>query len=111
MNLLSRWLHRTAPPAPSRRRSRPELEPLEERTLLATGLYAIDGTGNNLTNPAWGSAGTDLLRLAAAAYADGVSTPAGTDRPSARLISDTVADQGSVDIISDRALSAMIYAW
>src|SRR5439155_25216190 len=42
---------------------------------------------------------------------DGVSAPAGADRPSARFISNTVADQGDEDITSDRMLSAMIYAW
>jgi len=72
---------------------------------------SIDGTGNNLSHLAWGSAGSDLLRLAPVAYANGVSTPAGTNRPSARVISNAVADQGGQDIISDRLLSAMIYAW
>src|SRR5947209_10933471 len=59
----------------------------------------------------WGAAGTDLLRVAPAAYSDGVSTPAGASRPGARVISNTIADQGDRDIISDRDLSAMIYAW
>ncbi|HEX8204004.1 MAG TPA: peroxidase family protein, partial [Isosphaeraceae bacterium] len=75
------------------------------------GVRSIDGSGNNLANPAWGRAGTDLLRRAPAAYADGVSAPAGANRPSARVISNTIADQGDEDIISDRQLSAMIYAW
>jgi hypothetical protein len=64
-----------------------------------------------LANPTWGSAGVDLLRIAPAMYADGISVPGGAARPSARVISNTVADQGSVDIVSDRKLSAMIYAW
>ena len=34
-----------------------------------------------------------------------------SDRPSARAVSNAVADQGGADIISDRLLSAMIYAW
>ncbi len=38
---------------------------------------AYDGTGNNLANPTWGAAGTDLVRLAQAAYDDGYSTPRG----------------------------------
>ena len=79
--------------------SRPQLQALEDRRLLSgsvsttttsTGAGAfdvrsIDGTGNNLAHPDWGSAGVDLLRIAPAAYADGVSTPAGADRPSARV--------------------------
>ena len=53
------------------------------RTPQTVGFRSIDGTGNNLANPDWGAAGTDLLRIAPAAYADGVSAPAGADRPSA----------------------------
>src|SRR5262249_45486098 len=97
--------------ATTRRRCTLQLEALEERALLVATFAAIDGTGNNLAHPEWGSAGTDLLRIAAAAYADGVSAPAGADRPGARVISNTIADQGDQDIISDRDLSAMIYAW
>jgi peroxidase len=81
----------------------------EERVLLSAG--AIDGRGNNLENPDWGSAGEDLLRLANAQYADAISSVGGEDRPSARLISNTVSDSGGEDVISDRMLSAMIYAW
>ena len=88
------------------------LEGLETRQLMAADVRAIDGTGNNLVNTAWGSAGVDLLRTAPAAYADGISSPAvgSPARPSARTISNTVSAQ-SEDIISDRQLSAMIYAW
>jgi hypothetical protein len=71
----------------------------------------IGGTGNNISHPDWGSAGIDLLRTATAAYGDGVSTPAGADRPSPREISNVLSDQAGQDILSDRNLSAMIYAW
>ncbi|MGE3817830.1 MAG: peroxidase family protein [Isosphaeraceae bacterium] len=96
------------------------LEPLEDRVVLATttptgvtasAFYRVDGTGNNLANPDWGSAGSNFLRLAAAAYADGLSSPAGSDLPSARVVSNAIADQGGQDVISARMLSAMIYAW
>ncbi len=73
--------------------------------------YSVDGTGNNLAHPDWGSAGSDLLRTAPADYADGRSAPAGEDRPSAREISNVVSAQGDVDIPSQQMLSAMIYAW
>ncbi len=73
--------------------------------------YSIDGSGNNVAHPDWGSAGSDLLRIAAAAYGDGVSTPAGASRPSAREISNTIVDQGNADIINDGLMSAMVYAW
>jgi hypothetical protein len=39
---------------------------------------SYDGSGNNLLHSAWGAAGTQLLRMAPAAYADGVSSPRGT---------------------------------
>jgi hypothetical protein len=86
-------------------------EVLEDRSLLSASVPSIDGAGNNLLHPDWGSAGSGLLRLAAAEYADGVAAPAGDDRPSPREISNALADQGGLDIISDRGLSAMIYAW
>ena len=105
MNPLAQWFHRNAQmttarpagrrPATTRRQSlrvKPRVNALEDRCLLS--VESIDGTGNNLANPDWGSAGTDLLRIAPAAYADGVSAPAGADRPSARVISNTIADQG-----------------
>lgn len=80
-------------------------------TPIPTEVRSFDGTGNNLSNTEWGSAGTDLLRTAPSAYADGVSAPAGEDRPSARVVSNALADQGGEDIINDRDLSAMIYVW
>src|SRR5262249_18964261 len=97
-------------------------ESLEQRTLFSTtpvsssttasAVESIDGTGNNLTHTSWGSANTDLLRIAAAAYADGISSPAGADRASARAISNAVAAQADgVDILNDRDLSAFVYAW
>jgi len=63
--------------------------------------YSADGIGNNIAQVEWGSTQEKLLRLAKAEYGDGISTPNGTDRPSARAISNAIADQG--DIISDRA--------
>lgn len=104
------------------RRTTTAIEELEVRALpSATGIsalqshlfetYSIEGTGNNLTNPDWGSAGSDFLRIATAAYGDGISTPAGADRPSARGVSNVLADQDGQDVLNDRSMSAMIYAW
>lgn len=98
------------------------VEQLESRTVLSANVagllagsalssYSIDGSGNNLTHAEWGKAGIDLLRLAAAEYSDGVSAPAGADRPSARVISNTLADQAGQETPNSRMLSAMIYAW
>src|SRR5205085_336199 len=80
-------------PPPTRRRAPLECEALEARALPSTVLYSADGSGNNLTNTQWGAALTDLLRIAPAAYADGVSAPAGAGLPGARLISNVLSDQ------------------
>src|SRR5690242_14967868 len=75
-------------------------EQLEVRQFLAVNVAAtaagatvrsVDGTGNNLAHPTWGSTGVDLLRQGPAAYADGKSAPAGSNRPSAREISNAIA--------------------
>jgi hypothetical protein len=90
------WCHRTAPTTTVRhvsRRRRLELEPLEARTLLSSNYPSVDGTGNNLANPGWGSADTDLIRVSPAAYADGVSAPSLPQDQSARAISNILNDQ------------------
>jgi hypothetical protein len=87
---------------PSVTPARVGVERLEARTFLSTAptpapayssVEPIDGVGNNLANPAWGSAVTDLIRLAQAAYGDGVSTPALANDPSARAISNILNNQ------------------
>lgn len=82
--------------------------------LLTPGVlpnYSVDGSGNNTSHDQWGSTNEQLLRLAKAEYGDGVSSVAGADRPSPRLISNTLSDQGEEDIISKQNLSAFVYAW
>jgi peroxidase len=59
----------------------------------------IDGSGNNIQHPTWGSTGIPLLRLVAPDYdaPAGRGTPAGSNRASARAISNACAAQsGSV---------------
>ncbi len=98
--------------APPRRRLRSfHLEPLEHRNLLAADVRTITGVDNNLANPDWGSTDVQLLRTAAADYGDGISSPGGEDRASAREISNLLASQTAEDIVNDRNLSAMVYAW
>ena len=71
---------------------------------------SLDGSGNNLTNRAWGSAGTNYLREASGAkYGDGISTPAGATRPSARAISNTLGDQAGATTADERGLSTCWY--
>jgi peroxidase len=88
-----------------------QIQQLEERVNFSVNVASYDGTGNNLLNTDWGSAGSDLLRLSPAQYADGVSTPAGADRPSARAISNAVSANPDQAIINDRDLTAFVYAW
>ena len=78
---------------------------------LPDEVRSIDGTNNNLQNPELGSTGEELLRIADADYSDGISTPAGDDRPSAREISNVLSTADPDGTRSDRGLSAFIYVW
>lgn len=69
---------------------------------------SVDGTGNNIENPELGSTDEQLLRVAEADYADGISTPAGEDRPSAREISNALSAQDEETATNDRDLSAFL---
>ncbi len=117
--LQTLWTQWTTSVSGHRRRPAPRGQhstDLEARQLLA-GLIApapavpsFDGKGNNLAHPNWGSAGSDLLRQVKAAYSDGISTPAGANRPSARAISSAVATQTG-ESESEAGLSNFVYAW
>jgi hypothetical protein len=140
---FARWLGRRGqrPRTPTRRvRYRPALEALESRDLLSTvinlnvisppadaltGLYlngagfrSITGYGNNLANPTWGQAATDLLRISPAAYADGISAPSQPNTLSPRFISNALNDQtdpnnASQDLSPPQSkdLSDFAYVW
>lgn len=70
----------------------------------------IDGTGNNVAQPEWGSAEQPFLRFAPVDYADGVSTPAGPNRPSARAISNALcATTGAKP--NTRGASDFVWQW
>jgi peroxidase len=94
------------------------MEEMETRRLLSATVEPIDGVGNNIANPTWGSAGTDLIRLAAAAYSDGIDSPSLPDDLSARAISNIVNNQedpsdSSVDVqtVDQNSLSDFGYAF
>jgi hypothetical protein len=80
-------------------------------TTPIVAVRTIDGTGNNLLHWQWGSTNEELLRVAAAEYGDGVYTLAGADRPSARVISNTIATQDADTGLNDRNISAYIYVF
>ena len=69
----------------------------------------IDGSENNRRDPEMGAAETPLLRIFDPDYADGVSALAGEDRPSAREISNRVADQP--DGLRANELEASDFLW
>ena len=71
---------------------------------------SIDGTGNNETNPELGSAGVELLRSTEVEYEDGISTPAGEDRASAREISNLVSAQDE-SVVNERGLTDLLWQW
>jgi peroxidase len=94
------------------KRCRLGVELLEARCLLDAGIYSITGVGNNLANPNWGSVGQDLLRVAPAAYGDGISSLAGQNRPSPRLVSDViVTDATDGNTPNNRFMADYVYAW
>jgi peroxidase len=72
---------------------------------------SFDGTGNNVNAPELGSTDEQLLRVAAANYGDGISSPAAADAPNPRTISNSLAAQSDETGPSDRDLSAFVYVW
>ena len=100
-----------SPHRPRALRSWLRVETLEDRAHPSSNFPSIDGTDHNLSHPEWGSAGIDLLRRAAAQYADGISAPGGVNRPSAREISNAIANQPDDTPLNNRDMSAFIYAW
>lgn len=86
--------------------------PTTGATLQVFGQEArtIDGTGNNVANPAWGSAGGRLVRISSVEYGDGISTPAGASRPSARTISNAGCAQ-STSIPNLSNITDFLWLW
>jgi hypothetical protein len=128
MNPVARWLHRIAPktlaqpagrcPATACQRRRLQVQALEERTSPTNVFRSIDGMGNNLTQPAWGSAGTDLIRVSPVGYADGISAPALPQDQSARAISNILNNQADptnpsqdLNTVDQKSLSDFVYVF
>jgi len=70
----------------------------------------LDGSHNNPFDPTLGQAGTALLRIAEPDYADGVSAPAGSGRPSARAVSNAVHAQ-TTHVPNPAGASDFIWQW
>lgn len=69
---------------------------------------SIDGSGNNLSDPALGAADTPMIRLTGAHYADDSGTPAGPDRPGTRAVSNAVVAQ---TVLTENAAGATDWLW
>lgn len=73
-------------------------------------LRSYNGGNNNRAQPAWGQAGTSFRRRTTAAYGDGLDTPGGADRPSARRVSNRIA-AATGSRPNSRNLSDYLWQW
>ncbi len=87
------------------------LESFDSMPGMPTEVRSIDGSGNNLGNALHGSTGQPLIRMSPIDYSDGISTPAGADRPSAREISNHLSNDNGVSTHNERGVSAFVYIW
>jgi peroxidase len=71
---------------------------------------SIDGSGNNVSSPVWGSAGTLFPRLMPACYADGISVPPGDGLPGARTVSNAVCAQNA-SIPNGEGYTDFLWQW
>ncbi len=132
MNAMMKWLRRRQAawlnevrPFARRRPALacPMLEQLEDRIVpsapaTSAGYRPIDEIGNNVASPTLGTAGTDLLRVSPAAYADGTNSPSLANDPSARVVSDLLNNQASqaspsqdLNTVDANSLSDFGYVW
>lgn len=77
-------------------------------TILAN--RTIDGTFNNPNNPSWGASHSRIPVRTPFAYGDGISSPAGLDRPNPRVISNEIFTQ-TTNQEDPRGLSAYTWGW
>ncbi len=76
---------------------------------LKISAIALDGYGNNTSDPERGSSGQLYSRVAPAIYADGIS--AMTDGPELRYISNRVFADGAQNLFSENAVTQWAYNW
>lgn len=90
-----------------------ELEEADIDECLSSPYRCIDGIGNNLEEPLWGSAEIQLLRQVLPHYGDvpNKGTRLRTEFPNPRVISNLVADHGDDPIPNDKLASAWVWAW
>jgi len=80
-------------------------------TAAAVSEQSLEGSGNNIDNPTWGSINQPFIRQTPARYADGISTVGGVALASPRVISNLVFPSPDEGVTNNRDWSAMTYAW
>jgi hypothetical protein len=70
---------------------------------------SLDGSRNNLSHPEWGRMGTPYLRVAAAAYPDGIGRMAGG--PPARYLSNRIFNDQGQNVLSENDVSQWGWVW
>jgi hypothetical protein len=93
------------PPRPGDRRPRP---PHAEAALVLEA-RALDGSGNNLAHPDWGSVDTLYRRVGDAVYADGLG--AMVAGPDPRYISNRIFNDTTQNVFSSRGLTQWVWTW
>jgi len=96
--------------SPVRRIEREPRQQINNQTVQNQGFRSIDGSNNNLADPDMGQAHIQLQRLVNPDYGDGIQTLSGSNRASARLISNTVLTQ-SGSIPNREGGSDFIWQW
>lgn len=85
-------------------------KPQRERT-RSNDIRSIDGSYNNLNNPQLGATHEQLTRLFTPAYGDSIATMAGSERPSARAISNAVVALPENSEALTNRLNATDFLW
>ncbi|MEZ4918554.1 MAG: peroxidase family protein [Saprospiraceae bacterium] len=78
--------------------------------IFAQASRTITGHNNNLLNADWGAVGATQLPTAMTGFADGISEPAGPNRPNERILSNAIFSQNTL-ANDPRGLSAYCWAW
>ncbi|MGB6222848.1 peroxidase family protein, partial [Haloferula sp.] len=99
-------------PVQRQREARPQNPPPTDADTVEfpAEFRTIDGAGNNIDDPELGSADHPMIRHLDSDYGDGVESPAGADRPSARAVSNAVVAGGG-GIPNERGATDFMWQW
>jgi Animal haem peroxidase/Ricin-type beta-trefoil lectin domain len=70
---------------------------------------SLDGSGNNLAHPEWGTTGRAYGRVAKAFYKDGISQL--SDGPNVRMVSNRIIADGSQNVFSENNVTQWVWQW